>query len=327
MVAAMDSGSIDKAEDSTSLPLVLDPAAKRAKACRRLQDGDSTDSDSDSTNEPLVLCLLAKRATAPEGGSPAHKARRRLQDMHAMRHLRTSPKIADGKVIETAEVLEPSETLEQRLRFVSLPGNPNACNSGSHVSGLVKQMQNMCITQIQEVQQETVQPETAIDAAAATRLGGIAEKTQGRAGLWRICDKPESEKDIATTEEDGWQIVEEYGEKTPPRHSASPSPERDTASPQLLAPSKGNPTLSRADTVHHFHWVVANIPYPESTYSVKVDSKKQCIVIKTSNQKYYKRLDLPELTNGGCKLNDGLLVWRHSQDTLSVSYAKPTVSH
>lgn len=73
-----------------------------------------------------------------------------------------------------------------------------------------------CITQIQEVQQETVQPETAIDAAVATRLGGIAEKTQGRAGLWRICDKPESEKDIATTEEDGWQIVEEYGEKTPP---------------------------------------------------------------------------------------------------------------
>ena len=56
-------------------------------------------------------------------------------------------------------------------------------------------------------------------------LVGIVEKTQDRS--WRMCDKPGTEKDIHTTEDDGWQIVDEYGEKTPPKRSPMTSPERE----------------------------------------------------------------------------------------------------
>jgi len=294
-------------------------------------DTACADSDhDDSTHSSLEAEPVAKRATAPEGGSPAYKARRRSRDMHAMRHLRTSPKIADGKMTEKAEILEPSETLEQRLRFVSLAGDANGSNSEAYVSGLARQMQKMCITQIQEVQQEMVQtrPETNASLRHDTESVSTPEKPQACVGLWRMCAKPGSEKDIHTTEEDGWQIVEEYGEKTPPRRSPLPSPERtstsDTALPQVLAPSQSNPILSRSDTVDHFQWIVENLPYPASTYSITVDKETQHIVIKTSNRKYYKRLDLPELIDRGLQLNQEVLTWRHSQDTLTVSYTKPT---
>lgn len=243
-----------------------------------------------------------------------------------MRHLRTSPKIADGKMIEKPEILEPSGTFEQRLRFVSVGGDTNGSSSEAYLSNLARQMQKMCITQIQEVHQETVQPRPETNAPLRHEIADTPEKTQGRAGLWRMCTKPSSEKDIHITEEDGWQIVDEYGEKTPPRRSPLPSPERtsDIGLSQVLAPSGSNPLLSRSDTEDHFQWIVENLPYPASTYCVTVDEVTHRIIIKTSNRKYYKRLELPELTDHGLQLNEKLLTWRHSQDTLTVSYTKPT---
>jgi len=269
-----------------------------------------------------VVALSAKRSTdLITGSSPAHKARRRS-------HPRTSPKIADGKAIDSLEFLEPQETqentLEQRLRFVSPAGDKNGSNSEAYLSGLVRQIKKLGIAQEQdaiELNQETkAMLRNDIDST------GTPEKTRGRGGLWRMCVEPGSEKDIHTTEEDGWQIVEEYGEKTPPRHSPSPSPERtsDATSSLILAPSRSNPVLSRSDTREHFQWLVENLPYPESMYSVSVDDAKQQIVIQTSNRKYYKRIDVPELIDRGLELNRKLLMWKHCQDTLTVSYARPT---
>merc|ERR1719456_1563087 len=113
-----------------------------------------------------------------------------------------------------------------------------------------------------------------IDPQALDNSSIATSRSCVQRGSWRFWGQPGSFKDIHTTEDDGWQIVEEYGEKTPPRHSPSPSPERtsDTTSSLVLAPSKSNPVLSRSDTVQHFQWVVQNLPYPASMYSVTVDN-------------------------------------------------------
>merc|ERR1711959_524487 len=128
-------------------------------------------------------------------------------------------------------------------------------------------MKKMCITQIQEARQQMGQQkeETHFRLQGDSDSASTPEKKHGRSGLWQMCVKPSSEKDIHTTEEDGWQIVEEYAEKTPPAHSPSPSPERtsDATSSLILAPSRSNPVLSRSDTREHFQWLVENLPYPE----------------------------------------------------------------
>lgn len=244
-----------------------------------------------------------------------------------MRHLRTSPKIADGNQIEKAEILEPTDTLEQRLRFVSPSGDADGPNSEAYVSGIARQMEKMCIAHIQEVHQGMVQPraDTKASLQQDSESVGTQEQTQRRVGLWRECAKPGSEKDIHIAEDDGWQIVEEYGDRTHPRRSPLPSPERtsDSALSDVLAPSKSNPVLSRSDTAEHFHWIVENLPYPASTYSVTVDDKARSIIIKTNNRKYYKRLALAELIDQEQQLSEDRLTWRHSQETLTVFYTKP----
>jgi len=276
---------------------------------------DTAFSDSDDD-----VISLAKRAIATEGASPAYKARRRSKDMHAIRHLQSSPKIVDGKITQKPELLEPSGTLEQRLRFVS----------PTTASGLLGQMQNMCIVPEQDSRQQLVRrrQETSDSLLSSPHAKGTPKKTQEHGSVWRICTTPGSEKRIHTTEDDGWQIVEEYCEKSRPQHSPSPPPERTstgiTAPSQVLAPSKTSPVLSRSDTVGRFQWLVANLPYPESTYSVTADKDKNHIIIKTSNRKYYKRIDVPELKDRGQQLEEKLLTWKYSQCTLTVSYPMPT---
>lgn len=276
---------------------------------------DTAFSDSDDD-----VVSLAKRAIATEGASPAYKARRRSQDMHAMRHLQSSPKIVDGKVTQKPELLEPSGTLEQRLRFVS----------PTTASGLLAQMQNMCIAQKQDGQQPLVRrwQETNDSSLSGLDANATRENMAEHSSAWRICTTPGSEKRIHTTEDDGWQIVEEYCEKSRHQHSPSPSPERISTSffapSQVLAPSKTSPVLSRCDTVGRFQWLVANLPYPESTYSVTVDKDKHHIIIKTNNRKYYKRIGVPELKDRGQQLDEKLLTWQYSQYTLTVSYPMPT---
>jgi len=270
---------------------------------------DTAFSDSDDD-----VISLAKRAIATEGVSPAYKARRRSQDMHAMRHLQSSPKIVDGKITQQPELLEPSRSLEQRLRFVS----------PTTASGLLGQMQNMCIEPKQDSQQPLIPRGQETSDSLLSSLD--AKGTREHRTVWRICSTPGSEKRIHTTEDDGWQIVEEYCEKSRPQHSPSPSPERTstsiTAPSQVLAPSKSSPVLSRSDTVGRFQWLVANLPYPESTYSVTTDKDKHHFIIKTSNRKYYKRVGVPELRDRGEQLDEKLLTWKYYQNTLTVSYPK-----
>ena len=85
------------------------------------------------------------------------------------------------------------------------------------------------------------------------------------------------------------------------------------------------PLFSRKDTRDLFQFRVRNLPYPQETYSVQVDPDQRQIVIRTTNKKYFKRFDIPEMDRLKLPLSDNSLTWHHSNNTLVVSYAKPSL--
>jgi hypothetical protein len=88
----------------------------------------------------------------------------------------------------------------------------------------------------------------------------------------------------------------------------------------------------RQDTPTHFEFRIRNLPYPSDTYQLSVDDATQEIILRTTNKKYYKRMNIPDLRiaamggsgggNGG-KLDASQLSHRHANNTLVISYVKP----
>lgn len=158
----------------------------------------------------------------------------------------------------------------------------------------------------------------------------------------RMCVISEGRKKVHTTYPDGSEMVEEFDERSdvlllrkskkannlgrqaewvyevgqaPPKHF---DPSSD-----FMQASSGNPLFLRKDTPEVFQWRIRNLGYPDNVYSVTNDHAKQQIVVRTSNKKYFKRIDVPDLQRLGLKLKDELLSWKHQYDTLIISYSKP----
>lgn len=177
--------------------------------------------------------------------------------------------------------------------------------------------------------------------------GGGAEEDKGNQKSKsnepkKMCYKADGKKKIHTTFPDGGEMIEEYDEKTdlllvrmvkkgttlgkeaqwiyevgqPP--AAAFDPYADT-----LKASSSQPIFLRKDTPEHFQWRIRNLSYPSDVYSVKVDHEKQDIVVRTSNKKYFKRIDVPDLRRIGLTLKDESLDWVHKNNALIISYAKP----
>jgi protein DPCD len=58
-------------------------------------------------------------------------------------------------------------------------------------------------------------------------------------------------------------------------------------------------------------------------YSLEVDHQKQEIVVRTSNKKYFKRFDIPDLKRLGIKLDESCVAWKYQHNTLIIGYDKP----
>lgn len=158
----------------------------------------------------------------------------------------------------------------------------------------------------------------------------------------RLCMRADGRKKIHTTFHDGAELVEEFDEKTDVlllRKSRKPSklgkegewvfevgqPPEAAFDPHadLLRASTSNPIFMRKDTPDQFQWRIRNLAYPANVYSVTVDHEKQELVVRTSNKKYFKRIQVPDLARAGLKLQDELLTWKHQHNTLIISYTKP----
>ena len=147
---------------------------------------------------------------------------------------------------------------------------------------------------------------------------------------------------VHTTFDDGSELVEEFDLRTDEllvrkrrgrsalgkdgawEYLVGEPPRVFSADTGTLIESGANPTFARSvDTPSAFVWRVRNLPYPKETYAVAVDAADAKIVIRTSNKKFYKRFDVPEMTVLGLDLDPGALEWDWKNNTLIVTYKKP----
>ena len=93
------------------------------------------------------------------------------------------------------------------------------------------------------------------------------------------------------------------------------------------------PIFVRKDTINQFQWRIRNLPWPKSVYVLEVDNVKNEIVVKTTNKKYYKRIQVPDLQREGIALDPAQLSSMYQHNTLIISvhpyltplqYNKPT---
>jgi len=75
----------------------------------------------------------------------------------------------------------------------------------------------------------------------------------------------------------------------------------------------------RKDTNDAYQFRIRNLPYPAEVYSVEVDAEKQELVVRTSNKKYYKRFEIPDIKRKGLKLEPGKVSWVYTNNTLVIS--------
>mmetsp|Transcript_4843 Transcript_4843/g.9713 ORF Transcript_4843/g.9713 Transcript_4843/m.9713 type:complete len:193 (+) Transcript_4843:201-779(+) len=157
----------------------------------------------------------------------------------------------------------------------------------------------------------------------------------------RVSMDVQGRKQVHSTYPDGTETIEEFDKRNGvllvrrirrPRplggegewvYEVGAPPQTFDPSSDMLAPSSQNPIFCRKDTKESFQWRVRNLPYPKEVFSVFIDHEKEEIVIRTSNKKYYKRIQVPDLLRLKLSLEEGSLSWFHQFNTLVVSYAKP----
>lgn len=140
---------------------------------------------------------------------------------------------------------------------------------------------------------------------------------------------------------DGGELVEEYdlqtdelmvrkrctktvlGAKGDWVYEVGEPPARMTIENDVMQPSNVNPVLVRKDRVNAFEWRIRNLPYPKPTYSVTVDGEARQLVVRTTNKKYFKRIDIEDLDRMRLPIEDKALSWTHENNTLVIQYRKP----
>ncbi|KAL3067326.1 protein DPCD [Trematomus bernacchii] len=110
-----------------------------------------------------------------------------------------------------------------------------------------------------------------------------------------------------------WQV--EVGEPL-----AGPDTSLDS---EVIKENCSNPVLMRKDTKNSFQWRIRNLPFPKDVFSVSAEPSDRCIVVKTSNKKYYKKFNIPDLDRNELPLDNSALNFSHANNTLIISYKKP----
>lgn len=114
------------------------------------------------------------------------------------------------------------------------------------------------------------------------------------------------------SKETTWEF--EVGEQLGPKHLDS----------EGLIESSSNPVFVRRDTKAAFQWRIRNLPYPLHIYSVTVDDEQLFVIVRTSNKKYYKRFDIPDMGRVQSLLQQDNISTAHANNTLIITYKKPT---
>jgi hypothetical protein len=97
-------------------------------------------------------------------------------------------------------------------------------------------------------------------------------------------------------------------------------PEKD-----LIKEASTAPVVSRKDTAESVQFRIRNLQLgPDVTVAVAVEAADpNTIVVRTSNRKYFKKLQVPELVRAGLPLENAALTTEVERGTLIISYRKP----
>lgn len=60
------------------------------------------------------------------------------------------------------------------------------------------------------------------------------------------------------------------------------------------------------------------MPYPIETYSVAACAEEKCIIVKTTNKKFYKKIPIPELERIDLKPTQANIEYSHKFNTLII---------
>ncbi|EPY42661.1 protein DPCD [Angomonas deanei] len=95
---------------------------------------------------------------------------------------------------------------------------------------------------------------------------------------------------------------------------------------ELLVETSGSPELIRQDTKEAHVFRIRNLPYAKEVYSVTVEKKSPEdigeIVVRTSNKKYFKRIDIPDMVRVNVPLDQSQLSFDVKHNTLIIQYKK-----
>lgn len=93
----------------------------------------------------------------------------------------------------------------------------------------------------------------------------------------------------------------------------------------LLCEASTEPILSKRATRNALEWRIRNLPYPLSTYTITCEGDDRTITIRTANKKYFKKIVVPEFQRCNFPPKQEDLNVRHQNQTLIISYKKPSI--
>jgi len=91
-----------------------------------------------------------------------------------------------------------------------------------------------------------------------------------------------------------------------------------------ISESSSNPVFVRQDNIKLFQWRIRNLPYTIDNYDISLDEQQRQITIRTQNKKYFKKFNITDLDRLEIPLEKRLLTYAHSNNTLILSYEKPS---
>jgi hypothetical protein len=202
------------------------------------------------------------------------------------------------------------------------------------------------------VSRESKMFDTASHMVGVSKVAFVALFTRGsigRGAVRRMLREPKTSvvqggrKIIRSCFNDGTEMIEEYdtitdellvrkrrsptalGSEGPWVYEVGVDPRQRVLDRDLIAESASSPVLSRADDMEKITFRVRNLPYDASVFNVSLDFSVKSygeIVVRTSNKKYFKRIDIPEMVRAGVSLEQSNLSWEHKNNTLLVYYKK-----
>ncbi|XP_020288466.1 protein DPCD isoform X2 [Pseudomyrmex gracilis] len=86
--------------------------------------------------------------------------------------------------------------------------------------------------------------------------------------------------------------------------------------------SSNMPYVTRRITKLSLEWNINNLPYPQNVYSVTA-GQDGSITVRTSNKKYFKKIQVPDLERIGLKPEQERISFQHRFNTLIITYKKP----